>query len=39
LVAARSGLFTRTPESEALDIDAVRREINQAWQAKVLEGL
>ena len=37
--SARSGLFTRTPESEALDVDAVRREINQAWQSKLMDGL
>jgi hypothetical protein len=39
LGSARSGLFTRTPESDALDIDAVRKEINDAWKAKLMEGL
>ena len=33
--SARSGLFTRTPESDALDVDAVRRQINAGWQTRL----
>ena len=39
LGSARSGLFLNNPAFQAIDIDAVRKEINEAWQSKLMDGL